>query len=106
MDLIFAMDSIPAVIAVTTDPFIIYTSNVCAILGLRSLYFLLANLANRFVYLHYGLAAVLCFIGLKMLVVDWMPMPTAVSLGIVVLMLAVSVVASLAAGTRKKMQEI
>src|SRR5207247_3047396 len=62
MDLIFAVDSIPAVLAITQDTFIIYTSNICAILGLRSLYFLLANLVSRFVYLRFGLAILLCFV--------------------------------------------
>ena len=67
MDLVFAVDSIPAVLAITRDTFIIYTSNICAILGLRSLYFLLANLVTRFVYLRYGLAVILCFVGGKMI---------------------------------------
>jgi tellurite resistance protein TerC len=95
MDLIFAVDSIPAIFAVTTDPFIVYTSNICAILGLRSLYFLLARLANRFVYLQYGLAAVLSFIGLKMLIAFRVHIPTALSLGVVAVFLAASVAASL-----------
>jgi len=98
MDLVFAVDSIPAIFAVTTDSFIVYTSNICAILGLRSLYFLLAHLANRFVYLQYGLAAVLSFIGLKMLIAGWVHIPVGISLIIVVFFLGVSVVASLAAG--------
>jgi len=98
MDLVFAVDSIPAVFAVTTDSFIIYTSNICAILGLRSLYFLLAHLANRFVYLHYGLASVLCFIGVKMLVADWVTVPATVSLVVVAFMLGASIAASLETG--------
>ena len=68
MDLVFAVDSIPAVLAITRDTFIVYTSNICAILGLRSLYFLLANLVTRFIYLRIGLAIILCFVGIKMLV--------------------------------------
>ena len=103
MDLIFAVDSIPAIFAVTTDSFIVYTSNICAILGLRSLYFLVARLAHRFVYLQYGLAAVLCFIGLKMLCSQWVRIPTWSSLGIVAGCLAVSVLCSMSAtgGVRK-----
>ena len=93
MDLIFAVDSIPAVFSVTTDSFIVYTSNICAILGLRSLYFVLAHLADRFVYLQYGLAAVLSFIGLKMLMAGWYVIPVGISLGIVVLCLTVSMLA-------------
>lgn len=95
MDLIFAIDSIPAIFAVTTDAFIVYTSNVCAILGLRSLYFLLAGLADRFVYLQYGLAAVLTFIGTKMLAEYYFHIPIGISLSVVAMCLAVSIAASL-----------
>src|SRR5213079_946509 len=96
MDLIFAVDSIPAVFAITRDPFIVYTSNVCAILGLRSLYFLLAGLMKRFIYLRTGLALVLGFVGIKMILVDYFPLPRAVSLGIIVLILAVTIAISMA----------
>lgn len=82
-DLVFAVDSIPAVLAVSRDPFIVFTSNAFAILGLRSLYFALAGLMDRFQYLHYGLAAILGFVGIKMLVMDFYPIPTLVSLGVV-----------------------
>jgi len=95
-DLVFAVDSIPAVFAVTRDPFIVYTSNVCAILGLRSLYFLLAGMMDKFHYLHYGLATVLTFVGVKMLIATVYHMPTVVSLGVIFLALGASVVASLA----------
>jgi len=95
MDLIFAVDSIPAIFAVTTDPFIVYTSNICAILGLRSLYFLLAGVAGRFKYLHYALAAVLTFIGAKMLVAGVFPIPAGVSLLVVGSLLAVAAICSL-----------
>jgi tellurite resistance protein TerC len=95
MDLAFAVDSIPAIFAVTTDPFIVYTSNICAILGLRSLYFLLAGVAGRFKYLHYGLAAVLIFIGAKMLAVRALHIPDALSLLVVAILLAISIVCSL-----------
>jgi tellurite resistance protein TerC len=94
-DLIFAVDSIPAIFAVTQDPFIVYTSNVFAILGLRALYFLLANVMNQFEYLKYGLAAVLTFVGIKMVVVDFYKIPTAASLGVVAGILTISVLASL-----------
>jgi tellurite resistance protein TerC len=90
MDLAFAVDSVPAVFAVTRDPFIVYTSNICAILGLRSLYFLLAGVADRFRFIHYGLAAVLCFIGMKMLLADVVHISNGVSLGVVAALLAVS----------------
>jgi tellurite resistance protein TerC len=80
-DVIFAMDSIPAIFGITRDPFIVYTSNVCAILGLRSLYFLLAGVVHKFVYLKPALAVILCFIGIKFALTDICPIPTAVSLG-------------------------
>jgi tellurite resistance protein TerC len=94
-DLVFAVDSIPAIFAVTTDPFIVYTSNVCAILGLRSMYFLLANVIGKFAYLGTGLGIVLMFVGFKMLVSDIYKIPIALSLGIVASVLAGSVVLSL-----------
>ncbi|HEY5914595.1 MAG TPA: TerC family protein [Verrucomicrobiae bacterium] len=95
-DLIFAVDSIPAIFAVTTDPFIVYTSNVFAILGLRSLYFALAGVMNKFHYLKIGLGVVLAFVGVKMLLAHtaW-KIPTLLSLGVVVVILAVSIVWSL-----------
>ncbi len=95
-DLIFAVDSIPAIFAVTTDPFIVYTSNVFAILGLRSLYFALAGVMNRFHYLKIGLGVVLAFVGLKMLLAHtaW-KIPTLLSLGLVMAILTVSIVWSL-----------
>jgi tellurite resistance protein TerC len=94
-DLIFALDSIPAIFGVTTDPFIVYTSNACAILGLRSLYFLLARAVRSLVYLQRGLAVVLAFIGAKMLVKEFLPISTGQSLLVVGAILAVAVVASL-----------
>lgn len=81
-DLLFAVDSIPAVLAVSHDPFIVYTSNIAAILGLRSLYFALAALLDRFHYLHYGLGALLAFIALKMLMAHWLEIPITISLAI------------------------
>ena len=95
-DLVFAVDSIPAIFAVTTDPFIVFTSNIFAIMGLRALYFLLADMADRFHLLKYGLAIVLVFIGGKMLAMPWFHMPIQWSLGIVALIIAVSIALSLA----------
>ncbi|KQQ32928.1 hypothetical protein ASF61_12590 [Duganella sp. Leaf126] len=100
-DLIFAVDSIPAIFAITSDPFIVFTSNMFAILGLRALYFLLADVADRFHLLKYGLALVLCFIGLKMLLLPWLHIPVHISLTVVAVLIAGSVIASLYA-TRKK----
>ncbi|HUF00493.1 MAG TPA: TerC family protein [Anaerolineales bacterium] len=94
-DLIFAVDSIPAIFAVTDDPFIVYTSNVFAILGLRSLYFLLAGVVDKFHYLKLGLSAVLVFVGIKMVMTDIYKIPIGLSLGLIASILTVSVVASL-----------
>ena len=94
-DLIFAVDSIPAIFAITTDPFIVLTSNIFAILGLRAMYFLLADMAERFVYLKPALATVLLFIGSKMLIVEWYKIPIGLSLSVVGLIIATGVIASL-----------
>jgi tellurite resistance protein TerC len=94
-DLVFAVDSIPAIFAVTTDPFLVYTSNVFAILGLRSMYFLLSGVVHKFVYLKYGLSAILTFVGGKMLIVDWYHVPILISLGVIIVTLMASIVASL-----------
>jgi len=99
-DLVFAVDSIPAIFAITTDPFIVFTSNIFAIMGLRALYFLMADVADRFHLLKYGLAMVLTFIGTKMLIAPWYHVPVAASLAIVAVLIGASVVASLIA-TRK-----
>jgi tellurite resistance protein TerC len=93
-DVIFAVDSIPAIFAITEDPFIVLTSNVFAVLGLRALFFLLAGMAERFHLLNYGLAAVLIFIGVKMLIVDVWKIPIGLSLGMVALLIGSSLVAS------------
>jgi tellurite resistance protein TerC len=100
-DLVFAVDSIPAIFAITTDPFIVFTSNIFAIMGLRALYFLLADVADRFHLLKYGLAMVLTFIGTKMLIMPWYHIQVQVSLAVVAILIGSSVVASLIA-TRKK----
>ena len=101
MDLVFAVDSIPAVFAITQDAFIVYTSNICAILGLRSLYFLLANLIDRFIYLKTGLALVLAFVGIKMIVADYFPLPNGISLLVIVLTLATTITISMCVTKRR-----
>ena len=105
MDLVFAVDSIPAVFAITQDPFIIYTSNICAILGLRSLYFLLAHLINRFIYLKTGLALVLGFVGVKMIVGDLFHIPSGISLVIIISILAVTIFVSMIVTRRRAIRE-
>jgi tellurite resistance protein TerC len=94
-DIIFAIDSIPAILSITTDPFIVYTSNVFAILGLRSLYFALAGVLRLFHHLHYGLSAILVFVGLKMVASDYVKVPVLTSLGIIALILALAIAASM-----------
>jgi tellurite resistance protein TerC len=105
IDLVFAVDSIPAVFAITTDQFIVYTSNICAILGLRSLYFLLAKLVDRFVYLTTGLAIVLGFVGLKMIVADFVHVPNWISLAVIVIVLAITISFSMAATRKNQIAE-
>jgi tellurite resistance protein TerC len=97
MDLIFAVDSIPAVFAITTDQFIVYTSNICAILGLRSLYFLLARMVDRFIYLKTGLAIILGFVGTKMILAKQLYIPNWLSLVVVVVILTITITVSMAA---------
>lgn len=104
-DIVFAIDSIPAIMGITLDPFLVYTSNVMAILGMRSLYFALAGMVGLFCYLHYGLSAVLAFVGLKMVLADIFPVPLPISLGVIVSILAISVIASLARPTAPKRRE-
>ncbi len=103
-DIIFAVDSIPAILAITQDPFIVYTSNVFAILGLRALYFALAGVIRLFHYLHYGLSAILVFVGTKMLLSDFYKVPIGISLSVVACLLFLSVGASLL-WPQKKEQE-
>jgi tellurite resistance protein TerC len=93
-DVIFAVDSIPAIFGITLDPFIVYTSNVFAILGLRALYFALAGLMRLFHYLHYGLSAILVFVGIKMLIADIYKIPVAIALGVIASILLISVIVS------------
>jgi len=99
-DLLFAVDSIPAILAISSDPFIVFTSNVFAILGLRALYFLLAGVMDKFRYLKQGLAVILVYIGFKMVVSHWYHIPTALSLGVIAFVLAAAVVLSLWANRR------
>lgn len=101
-DVIFAMDSIPAIFAITDDPFIVFTSNIFAIMGLRALYFLLADMAERFHLLKFGLAVVLMFVGTKMLIVEWFKVPVAVSLAVVIAVIGTSILLSLLATRNQK----
>jgi TerC family integral membrane protein len=101
-DVVFAVDSIPAIFGITHDPFIVYTSNICAVLGLRSLYFLLADVVHKFVYLKPALAIILSFIGAKMLLADVYHTPTVVSLGVVSLILLSAIGLSLFVGRQRK----
>ncbi|HSB07744.1 MAG TPA: hypothetical protein VLK23_21390, partial [Thermodesulfobacteriota bacterium] len=93
-DILFAVDSIPAILAVTLDPFIVYTSNVFAILGLRALYFAIAGMMRLFHYLHYGLSAILVFVGIKMFLADFYKIPIGIALGVIAVILSSSVIAS------------
>jgi tellurite resistance protein TerC len=95
VDVVFAVDSIPAIFAVTTNPFLVYTSNVFAILGLRSMYFLLSGIVHKFVYLKYGLSVILTFVGIKMVIVDFYHVPILVSLAVIITVLAASIALSL-----------
>lgn len=104
-DVVFALDSVPAIFAITRDPFIVFTSNVFAILGLRSLYFLLAGVMKMFHYLSKGLSLILCFIGLKMIFSEIIEVPIQISLGVIVVVLAASVILSLAFPLQNKAEE-
>lgn len=102
VDVVFAVDSIPAIFGITTDSFIVYTSNIFAILGLRALYFAIAGVMGMFHYLKYGLAVLLGFIGIKLLIAHWVKIPTAYSLGFILLVLAIAIVASIMRDKRLK----
>ena len=95
MDVIFALDSVPAILAITSDPFLVFSSNIFAILGLRSMYFFLANMLEKFSYLEYSLIAILSFVGLKMLLHDFIEIPEWASLGFIALSLVVGIIISL-----------
>jgi tellurite resistance protein TerC len=94
-DLVFAIDSIPAIFAVTRDPFIVYSSNIFAILGLRALFFVLAGAMDRFIHLKTGIAAILVFVGAKMVLSAWYHLPTTISLAVILLFLATAIWASI-----------
>lgn len=100
-DLVFAIDSIPAIIGITSDPFLVFTSNVFAILGLRSLYFALKGFADMFHYLKYGLALILMFIGVKMLIIKWFHMPVQITMAVIFSILMISVLASVISNRKK-----
>jgi tellurite resistance protein TerC len=104
-DIVFAVDSIPAIFAVTSEPFLVFTANAFAILGLRAMYFLLADSMHRFIYLKVGLAFVLIWVGIKMALHDFVKIPTPISLGVIVLILFIAIVASFRA-TRSKQIEV
>lgn len=102
MDMLFALDSVPAILAITADPFLVFSSNIFAILGLRSMYFFLANMLEKFSYLEYSLIAILTFVGIKMLVVHHYKFPEWVSLGFIALSLTVGILISLNRDTKKE----
>ena len=104
-DVVFALDSIPAIFAVTTDPFLVYTSNIFAIMGLRNLYFVLADFMDRFLYLKVGLGVVLAFVGVKMVISEFYHMPVGLSLGVIALVLTSSVVVSLLHAKKRQRSE-
>jgi tellurite resistance protein TerC len=104
-DVIFAMDSIPAILAITYDPFIVYSSNVFAILGLRATYFALAGIMRLFRYIHFGIAAILVFVGVKMVITDIYKIPVGIALGVIAVILALSIVVSLIQTARTKGKE-
>ena len=104
-DIVFAVDSIPAIFAVTSEPFLVFTANAFAILGLRAMYFLLADSMHRFIYLKVGLAFVLIWVGIKMALHDFVKIPTPISLGVIVVILFVAIAASFRA-TRSKQIEV
>ncbi len=105
MDVLFAVDSVPAILAITSDPFLVFSSNIFAILGLRSMYFFLANMLEKFSYLEYSLIAILTFVGLKMILHDFIEMPEWVSLGFIALSLLVGILVSLKMGKEAELKD-
>ena len=105
MDVLFAVDSVPAILAITSDPFLVFSSNIFAILGLRSMYFFLANMLAKFSYLEYSLVAILAFVGLKMLLHDFIHVPEWASLGFIALSLLVGIIVSLKFGKEKELTD-
>ena len=104
-DIVFAIDSIPAILSITLHPFIVFTSNVFAILGLRALYFAVSGIMRIFAYLHYGLSLILAFVGVKMLISDFIAIPVWIALSVVGVILAVSIIASILFPPQKKKTE-
>lgn len=102
MDMLFALDSVPAILAITSDPFLVFSSNIFAILGLRSMYFFLANMLEKFSHLEYSLIAILSFVGIKMLIVDFFKFPEWASLGFIALSLIVGIIVSIQKAPEKK----
>jgi tellurite resistance protein TerC len=102
MDVVFAIDSVPAILAITSDPFLVFSSNIFAILGLRSMYFFLAHMLDKFAHLEYSLIAILTFVGVKMLLHDYIKLPEWVSLAFI----AVSLIAGIIASLRKSSKEM
>lgn len=100
-DVMFAVDSIPAILAITRDPFLVYSSNVFAILGLRALFFALAGIMQLFEYLHYGLAAILVFVGIKMLISEWVHLPVWIALSVIAIILTFTIIMSVIHGKRQ-----
>ncbi|MCI9845699.1 TerC/Alx family metal homeostasis membrane protein [Flavobacterium pectinovorum] len=106
MDVLFAVDSVPAILAITSDPFLVFSSNIFAILGLRSMYFFLANMLAKFSYLEYSLVAILAFVGLKMLLHDYIHLPEWASLGFIAFSLLVGILVSLKFGKEKELTDL
>lgn len=106
MDVLFALDSVPAILAITSDPFIVFSSNIFAILGLRSMYFFLANMLEKFSYLEYSLIAILTFVGIKMLIHDYIEFPEWASLGFIALSLLIGILISLKIADKEKTEQI
>ncbi|MNY41801.1 Inner membrane protein alx [compost metagenome] len=106
MDVLFAVDSVPAILAITSDPFLVFSSNIFAILGLRSMYFFLANMLAKFSYLEYSLVAILAFVGLKMILHDFIHVPEWASLGFIALSLLVGILVSLKFGKEKELTDL
>ena len=105
MDVLFAVDSVPAILAITSDPFLVFSSNIFAILGLRSMYFFLANMLEKFSYLEYSLIAILSFVGLKMLLHDYIEIPEWASLGFIAVSLLVGILVSLKMGSETELND-
>ena len=105
MDMVFAMDSVPAILAITADPFLVFSSNIFAILGLRSMYFFLANMLEKFSYLEYSLIAILTFVGIKMLIIHYYKFPEWISLSFIAISLLTGIVVSLLKTEKEELEK-